>query len=138
MPSEGEKGGVGVPIPPFEIPPPPADVSSEPDASTKKGQADMTGSEAPERILHINIGCFKYGTADKAHAAAVAISLFLMIVVLLVAMTAAISSIWAQQLQWISSVLTGLISALTFTIGIAVGQSTKKSDKPSGDDKPFV
>jgi len=43
---------------------------------------DYTGSEAENRVLHINLWFFKYGTNDKTHAAAMVLSLLLFITII--------------------------------------------------------
>ncbi|MEO0484766.1 MAG: hypothetical protein AAF092_02505 [Pseudomonadota bacterium] len=59
-------------------PPPPQ--QPLPDAKTKLGLPDdQTGKEAKGRIFFINLGLVRYGSTDKAHGAAVFLSLLLFV-----------------------------------------------------------
>ena len=71
--------------PDFAKPPIPSlgKLSEIPDQETNKG-LDLTGPEAKNRVMLINIGFFKYGTNDKSHAAAVCLSIVLLIVIVIV------------------------------------------------------
>lgn len=101
---------------------PPENVSPVPDRATKKGMSDFTGPSADNRVLHINVGFFKYGTNDKAHAAAMVLSL------LLFASIGALL-IFGMSYPWADKVFTWLGSAFLFVTGVAIG-------KGSAPDKP--
>jgi hypothetical protein len=63
--------------------PSPGPLSEEPDPETKKGY-DWTGREAHDRVIFLDFGFFKYGTNDKAHAAAIILSLCILVVIVII------------------------------------------------------
>ena len=62
---------------------PPSNLSPKPDRATRRGMSDFTGKDARNRVLYINAGFFKYGTNDKAHAAAIVLSMTLLLAIIL-------------------------------------------------------
>jgi hypothetical protein len=104
---------------------PPTNVSSEPDKDTQKGLDDYTGPSAPSRVLYINLGLFKYGTDDKAHAAAIVLSLLLLT---LIAITMVLG-MFATNPDWPEKILTMLGSAFTLVAGVAIGRGSALSDR---------
>ena len=110
--------------------PEPGNTSPVPDKATKRGLPDFTGPDAPDRILHINLGFFKYGTNDKVHAAAVVFSLLLFtaIVGVLIFGLAATNAGWAEKaFNWLGS-------AFLFVAGVALGKGSSGNGKGHHDD----
>lgn len=99
--------------------PPLGNVPTAPDAETRKGLNDFTGDGAPNRVLHINFGFFKYGTDDKGHAAALVLSM------LLLGLTG-IAGLIAPDDEWTKTLLQMLGSAFTLVAGVAIGQGISK------------
>ena len=108
------------------ITPPDTGSSTEPDQYTKSAP-DFTGDNAPERIFFINLFFFRYGTKDKAHGAAVLLSLLLLIVILVVIGV----GLRFEQSAWLDRVFTWLGSAFLFVSGVAVGRSGSEEKKDS-------
>jgi len=98
------------------------DVSTLPDAATQKGLNDFTGSGAENRVLHINVGFFKYGTDDKAHAGAMVLSIVLLVMIALTG----IAGLIAADSKWPGELLEKLGTAFTFVAGVAIGQGLRK------------
>lgn len=108
------------------IPSPPPEISGVPDRDTKKGLPDYTnGSGAPGRVLHINIPCFSYGTNDRGHAAAI----FLSIVLLVMMMLCFAATLIKPEAPALDRILTILSSTFTLTVGIAVGRGSLVTEK---------
>lgn len=108
--------------------PPLGEVPSAPDKDTKKAFHDFTGKTAPDRVLFLNLGFLKYGTSDKAHAASMALSGALLIMIALVAILGTFPSTSA----WADTLLKMLGSAFTFVVGVAIGRGS--SHRESADD----
>lgn len=105
--------------------PPLGNVPSEPDEDTKKGlRRDFTSPAAENRVLHINLGFFKYGTDDKAHAGAMVLSMALLAMIALTGLAGFIPG----SGEWTKSLLQLLGSAFTFVSGVAIGQGLSKKD----------
>jgi hypothetical protein len=104
------------------IPAPTGNLSDVPDSETKLG-LDMTGPEAHDRILFINLGFFKYGTDDKTHAG----SIFLSIALLLFAILIMLIGLWSKNTEWLDKILASLWSAFLFVAGVSIGRG--QSDK---------
>lgn len=84
--------------------------------ANKDQPADYTGGgNAPERVLFINFWFFKYGTNDKAHGAAVILSLLLLFVITLV--------YFFSPTDNSEKILPWLGNAFLFVAGVAVGKS---------------
>src|SRR3954447_22376860 len=66
------------------IPKPSGNLFPYPDKETRRGLPDYTGRDAYDRVLLINSYFFKYGTNDKTHAAALVLSLMILIVIIAV------------------------------------------------------
>ena len=102
------------------IPEPSGITPDTPDRETKKGLGDWTNPQgASGRVFYMNLKVFHYGTDDKTHAASIFLSIIIavfMLLVLLIGLATTFAPI-AERL------LTGLMSAFTITIGIAVGKS---------------
>jgi hypothetical protein len=105
--------------------PPPDNLSKVPDQATKKGISDYTGPEADNRVLHINLGILKYGTNDKAHAAAVVFSLLLFFAIIGVL-------IFGDGGAWTKEAFRWLGGAFLFVAGVAIG---KGNDAEQGNNK---
>lgn len=105
--------------------PPLGNVPKEPDEETRKGlKNDFTGDGAENRVLHINLGFFKYGTDDKAHAGAMVLSMLLLVMIALTG----VAGLIAQEDEWPGEILQMLGSAFTFVAGVAIGQGISKKD----------
>ncbi len=102
--------------------PPPSHVSPVPDDATKAGLKDYTSPTAANRILHINLGFFKYGTSDQAHAAAMVLSLLLLIFIAAILIFAPSGGVADKILSWLES-------AFLLTVGVAIGKSGGKSSE---------
>ena len=109
--------------PPTIIPPPEGDLSDVPDKATKSG-LDMTGPAAHNRILFIDFGFFKYGTDDKTHAG----SIFLSLLLLLIALLVMIIGLFSAQPEWLERVLSLVWSAFMFVAGVAIGRGQSSKD----------
>ena len=104
---------------PPRIPPPASITPDEPDSDTRKGLKDYTSPSGAEgRIFYMNLKFFHYGTNDKAHAAAIFLSMALLVAVLIVL---AISS-FSKNSAAAERTVTSLLSVFTVTVGIAVGK----------------
>ncbi len=116
-------------IPPI---PTPDNLSSQPDKDTKKGLPDFAAdNSASDRVLHINLGFFKYGTNDKAHAAAIMLSLLLFAAIIGVI----IIGMWANSTVWPEKVFNWLGSAFLFASGIALGSKGENGRKKHSIDE---
>ena len=111
------------PEPPPVIPPPSGDLSDVPDRETQKGLVDFTGPDALNRILFINLGFFKYGTADKSHAGSIFLSLILIVTALLIM----IIGLYSNNTAWLERILSLVWSAFLFVVGVSIGRG--QSDK---------
>lgn len=104
-----------------KITPPPEDTPSVPDSATLKNP-DFTGPSAENRVLHLSLRSFKYGTDDKAHAASLVATGSLLVVIIGITICGAFASETAQPL--ISDVIKYLFNALMLSLGVALGTST--------------
>ena len=108
-----------LPIPPL------GNLPKEPDKETLKGlKNDFTGDGAENRVLHINLGFFKYGTDDKAHAGAMVLSMVLLVMIGLTGGAGLVS----PNAAWTGDLLKMLGSAFTFVSGVAIGQGLAKNE----------
>lgn len=96
---------------------PPHNLSPDPDQATRKGLNDFTGKNAEGRVLSINVWFLKYGTDDKAHAAALLLSLILLAILIGVLIRAD-----GSQSVWNDKVFSWLGSAFLLVAGIAIGK----------------
>ncbi len=96
---------------------PPSNLAPKPDKDTRKELDDLTGTEATGRVLFINIGFFRYGTDDKIHAAAIVLSMVLLIMIVGVLLRAS-----GQESAWNDKVFNWLGGAFLFVAGIALGK----------------
>ena len=109
--------------------PPLGNVPKEPDAATRTGLADFTSPTAANRVLHINLGLLKYGTDDKAHAAAIVLSIALLVMIFLTG----IAGLFPGASDWAKTLLQWLGTTFTFVAGVAIGQGVSKgTDKDAG------
>lgn len=109
---------------PIVIPPPPTTPDS-PDKYTRKG--DFTGEHADDRVLRINLWFFKYGTDDKPHAAAIALSLIILFVLIAVM----VIGLFSSQSAWLNKIFDWLGATFIFVAGVAIGRTgsnTKQHD----------
>ena|ERR1700735_4249793 len=100
-----------------KIPPPSGNLSEKPDHATRK-DIDFTGPSAEKRILYINLGIFRYGTDDKAHAASIVLSLILLVMTLIIMLVGLFSS----NLGWLEKMQAWIGSAFLFVAGVAIGR----------------
>jgi hypothetical protein len=112
-----------LPEQPPVIPPPSGDLSDIPDSETQKGLVDFTGPDASNRILFINLGFFKYGTADKSHAG----SIFLSLILILAAFLIMVIGLYSSNVAWLEKILSLVWSAFLFVVGVSIGRG--QSDK---------
>ena len=110
-----------------QIPPPSGDLSDVPDTATKTGLDDFTGRDASNRILFINFGIFKYGTADKSHAGSIFLSLSLLVVALLIMFV----GLWSNNTGWLEKVLSYVWSAFLFVAGVSIGRGQSDKTDPN-------
>lgn len=120
-------------MPKSKIPQPSGNLPTAPDQFTKLA-TDYTAETADNRILHINLCFFRYGTSDQAHAGAILLSLVILIVMVLLVPVGAFSS----NITWIDRVFGWLGSAFLVVAGVAIGrgsvkQPKGKGSKPTGD-----
>lgn len=106
--------------------PPPSNTSMLPDPDTKKGMNDFTGGEAQNRVLHINLGLFKYGTSDRTHAAALVLSLLLFGTIVGVL-------IFGNGGEWAKEAFHWLGSSFLFVSGVALGKGGNESKDGSAE-----
>jgi hypothetical protein len=106
---------------PPSILPPSGDLSDRPDAETRKG-LDFTAGSAENRVLFINLGIFRYGTDDKAHAAAIALSAALLIV----AVGIIAAGLFSTNAPWLDKVLAWVSNAFLFVAGVSIGQGGRE------------
>jgi hypothetical protein len=104
--------------------PPPENTSSVPDKATKTGLNDYTGPIANSRVLHINLGFFKYGTNDKTHAAALVLSLLLFLTIVGVIG-------FGDGGEWTKEIFRWLSGAFLFVAGVAIGKSSESDSEKS-------
>lgn len=105
--------------------PPPSNTSRTPDPATRIGLNDFTGGEAENRVLHINLGFFKYGTSDRTHASALVLSLLLFLTIVGVLIFGD-GGTWSQEaFHWLSS-------SFLFVSGVALGKGGNET-KGSGE-----
>jgi len=110
-----------------ELIPPPSHVSPIPDEATKSGLGDLTGPTADKRVLRINLGFFKYGASEPAHAAAVVLSMILLFSV--IGLTA-----FVAPTPGVDKLVTFLESGFLITLGVAIGQSPNRNRKTDDDE----
>jgi len=103
---------------------PPENASPVPDDATLLGfPPDHTGSSSARgRVFHLNLGIFKYGTDDKAHAAAMGLSLLIFVFL-------GILLCFGQANANTDNMIAFLQNALLLTIGVAIGQGTSTDSK---------
>ena len=106
--------------------PPPSNTFSIPDSATKKGMNDFTGTVADNRVLHINLWVFKYGTSDRTHAAALVLSLLLFATIVGVL-------IFGHGGDWAKEAFRWLGSSFLFVSGVALGKGGNEATGSSGD-----
>jgi hypothetical protein len=92
-----------------------SNVSHKPDKYTKMSFIE---GGAPGQVFGLNWFGFKYGTDDKVHAAAVFLSVLLLVLIAFVCLLGTV-----VDRSWIPTTLQGLIPAFTFVAGVAVGKS---------------
>lgn len=99
-------------------------VSSEPDKYTKASSVFFDGG-APNQVLKFEMKGISYGTDDKSYAASIILSLVIGMLLFVLFIIGAF-----VERSWIPDALKILGTAFTFTIGVAIGQSTgKQKDK---------
>lgn len=111
---------------------PPAMGGDTPDNFTAKNP-DYTGDHAQNRVLHINTRILRYGTDDKAHAAALILSVSLLFSAILVVLVGIVQLITHSDSKWLETVLTWIGNAFLFTSGIAVGRGGSGQPAPKSD-----
>jgi hypothetical protein len=120
----------------FVPPPPPSNVSPQPDKDTQKGM-DQTGPNADGRVLYINLWLFKYGTDDKTHAAAVVFSFVLLIMIasIIIGGMVIVTQENPARLAWVEKVFSWSGSAFLFIAGIALGSRGVGSSKSNSSNE---
>ena len=127
--SEGEKPL----IPPPPPPPAPPNASTVPDEYTRT-QPDWTSGIAESRILHLDSRFFRYGTNDKGHAAALVLSVCLLLTAVALCLLGIVGLYSGKDAPWLTTALTWIGNGFLFTAGIAVGKSGRdKADTPKSD-----
>lgn len=116
-----------------QIPPPSENLSLQPDKDTKKGLPPDYAADgsAGHRVLHINLGFFKYGTNDKAHAASIMLSLLLFVAIISVI----VIGMFTSNMTWAEKAFNWLGSAFLFTTGIALGSKNDNCKKHQKTDE---
>lgn len=107
-----------------DILPPGSGLSEKPDEYTQIAP-DYTASSASNRVLHINLSWFKYGTDDKGHASAIVLSLVLLLMVLVLAAIGAVAACFGKDPSWFNTLVSWVGNAFLFTAGVAIGKSGK-------------
>ena len=97
---------------------PPANTSEVPDRHTKTSPAYTDGS-APNQVFHFKFLGMSYGTDDKTHAAAMCLSLLMLLIV----MTCLIAGSIVKDRTGIEQILNFIGPAFLITIGVAIGKS---------------
>jgi len=111
----------------FEVAPPPSNIPDEPDTYTQAAPDYSHPKPAPNRILHIDTKYFRYGTADKAHAAALCLSASLLVSAVIIAIIGGcIEASSHSDPKWLDTLVTWIGNGFLFTAGIAVGRSKSK------------
>lgn len=103
--------------------------SQKADKETKKGLADQTGLSADGRVLYINLIFFRYGTDDKAHAAALVFCFLLLFLIAIIIIYGA----RCTNSTWFDKVFSGILNAFLFISGIALGTRGSHKSKKSND-----
>ena len=110
------------------LPPPPQDPS--PDETTKLGLPDdQTGPKAQGRVFYINLGLVRYGSTDKAHGAAVLLSLLLFLLlasVLLLTVYFPENALLERIFDWLSG-------AFLVIAGVAIGRNPPSAEKDENE-----
>jgi hypothetical protein len=102
--------------------PPPDHSSPVPDPATKLGLPDHTGGgKADGRVMHVNLGFFKFGTDDRTQAVA-----FVLTILLLVMLGGLLIAPETEQAKSLFGILQ---NSLLLTIGVSVGNNASKSAK---------
>jgi hypothetical protein len=101
--------------------PPPKGLSDQPDKATREQLADMTGHQAEERLLFLNLRFIRFGTRDATQAGA--LILCLMLSVLLIADV--IAGFWAVNGPWSDKIFGWASNTFVLFAGIAVGRGTR-------------
>lgn len=114
-----------------DISPPSSHLDCRPDKQTKKGISDQTGLSADGRVLYINLGFFKYGTDDKAHAAAL-VFCFLLLFLIAIIIFGALSTNCSKNSTWME-IFSGILNAFLFISGVALGTRESHKSKKSND-----
>lgn len=105
--------------------------SSTPDQFTRKAP-DMTGTEASQRVLFINLKFFKYGTDDKTHAGSIILSLALLGIMAIIS----IGGVFSGDIDAVKIGLGTFGPMFTFVAGVAIGRgSAAKKAKRIGSKK---
>ncbi len=99
---------------------PPSNLSTTPDRATRRAQSDFTGKDARDRVLYINIWFLRYGTNDKAHAAAIVLSMVLLLALLGLVFFGTHSG----DAAWNDRAFSWLSGAFLFVAGVALGKSS--------------
>lgn len=88
------------------ITPPPNVNESVPDKYTQQSP-DYSGDDyAKNRYLHVRTRLFNYGTDDKTQAAAIVLSVMILVVALIIVTLGSVVSISGREAKWLETVLT--------------------------------
>jgi len=91
---------------------------------------DYTGDSAADRVFYVNLVILKYGTNDKVHAAALILSMVLLIATIGIYAAGffVTDTTWAERAaQWLGS-------AFLFVAGVALGKAGSEGGDGSGED----
>jgi hypothetical protein len=99
---------------------PPENLSNTPDKATQKGLQDYTSPSADLRVLHINLGFFKFGTDDKVLATAFTLAILLIIIITVIS----IAGIFSEKTEWIEKMFSWSTNAFLVVLGVALGKGT--------------
>jgi arginine exporter protein ArgO len=95
------------------------------DVRLRDTPADYTGSDAPERVLIINLFILRYGTSDRFQGAAI----FLAFLLLLLLAAVVVLGIIYGETPWSDRVFGWLGSAFLIVAGVAIGRATSPRDQ---------
>ncbi|MBQ5470338.1 MAG: hypothetical protein IIT54_07010 [Acetobacter sp.] len=83
--------------------------------------------------MYINLGFFKYGTDDKAHAAALVFCFLLLFLIAIIITFGAWSTNFSKNSTWMDKIFSGILNAFLFISGVALGTRESHKSKKSND-----
>lgn len=106
----------------IRVPPPAGPQNTIPDAATRKDPI-FTDGHAPNQVFHFQKFGISYGTDDKGHAAAILLSVSILVLIFVIVFVGA----WIEDRNWLSEILKVLGNAFLIVTGIAVGKSVNSN-----------